>query len=279
MLRTRVLSAAALVPVVLVALWLDSPFLQLLILLIAALAAHEAFVLLQKAGYVNEPLLGTAIALVAIAGAWLFADRASVPALFVALGIVIAAIAAFLRPDPFAGLQAWAATSFGAVYVGLLGFLVLIIETAGPLPAGAPLAGWLDGGRIWLVIAILAVWSFDSGAYLVGRRFGKTHFIPHLSPGKTLEGVIGGIVVATLVTAVTLWLAGQNPLGALLLGPLISVVAQAGDLAESMLKRAAGVKDSGSLIPGHGGMLDRVDSILFAAPAAYFYILVLGSFR
>jgi phosphatidate cytidylyltransferase len=278
-LRTRVLSALILVPVVLVVLWLGTPFLQLLILVIAALAAHEAFALLQKAGYLNEPLLGTAIALVAIVGAWLFADRSGVPPMMVALGVVIAAIAAFLRPDPFAGLQSWAATTFGAIYIGLLGFLVLILETAGPLPAGAPLAGILDGGRIWLIIAILAVWSFDSGAYLVGRRFGKTHFIPHLSPGKTLEGVAGGIVAATLVSALTLFLAGQNPLGALILGPLISIVAQAGDLAESMLKRAAGVKDSGALIPGHGGMLDRVDSIIFAAPAAYFYILILGAFR
>ncbi len=279
MLRTRVQSALVLVPVVLIALWLGTPFLQLLILVIAALAAHEAFVLLRKAGYVNEPLLGTAIALVVVGGAWFFADKAGVPALLVAIGVIMAAVAAFLRSDPFAGLQAWLATSFGAVYVGLLGFLLLILANAGPLPVGAPLDGWLDGGRIWVVIAVLAVWSFDSGAYLVGRRFGRTHFIAHLSPGKTLEGLLGGIVVATLVSALTLWLAGQNPLGALLLGPLISLVAQAGDLAESMLKRAAGVKDSGNLIPGHGGMLDRVDSIIFAAPAAYFYILILGAVR
>ena len=279
MLRTRVISALVLVPVVLVALWLGTPFLQLLILVIAALAAHEAFGLLAKAGYLNEPLLGTVIALAAIAGTWLFSDHPTVAPLLVGLGVIVTAIAAFLRPDPFAGLQSWVATAFGAVYIGLLAFLVLIIETAGPLPSGAPLAGILDGGRIWLIIAVLAVWSFDSGAYLVGRRFGRTHFIPHLSPGKTLEGVAGGIAAATLVSALTLFLAGQNPVGALILGPLISVVAQAGDLAESMLKRAAGVKDSGALIPGHGGMLDRVDSIIFAAPAAYFYILILGAFR
>ena len=99
----------------------------------------------------------------------------------------------------------------------------------------------------------------------------------HISPKKTLEGVIGGIVVATVVTALTLWLAGANPIGAIALGPLIAITAQAGDLAESVLKRAAGAKDSGALIPGHGGMLDRVDSILFAAPVVYFYILVLGA--
>ena len=83
--------------------------------------------------------------------------------------------------------------------------------------------------------------------------------------------------MATIVTGLTLWAAGANPIGAIALGPLIAIAAQAGDLAESLLKRAAGAKDSGALIPGHGGMLDRVDSIIFAAPIVYFYILILGS--
>jgi phosphatidate cytidylyltransferase len=278
-LRTRVASAAVLVPVVLVIWWVGLPWLGLLVLAIATLAAWETFALLRLAGYVNEPLLGTAVALVIVAAMWLFADETAVAALFVAIGVMVAAVAALLRTDPFAGLQAWVATVFGALYVSLLGFLLLIVQSATALPLGAPLGGWLDAGRIWLLIAILAVWSFDSGAYLVGRRYGRTHFAPHISPGKTAEGVAGGVAAATAVSLVLLLLAGQNPLGALLFGPLIGLVGQAGDLAESMLKRAASAKDSGSLIPGHGGMLDRVDSILFAAPAAYFYMLVLGAFR
>lgn len=279
MLRTRVLSAAALVPVVLIIWWIGLPWLGLLVLGVAALAARETFALLGQAGYVNDPLLGTAATLIVVAGMWLFADRGDVPVFFVALAVLVAAVAAFLRPDPFAGLQAWVATAFGALYVALLGFLLLILEDAATLPLGAPLGGWLDGGRIWLLIAVLAVWSFDSGAYLVGRRYGRRHFAPHISPGKTLEGVAGGLAAATIVSLVLLVLAGQNPLAALLFGPLVGLAGQAGDLAESMLKRAAGAKDSGALIPGHGGMLDRVDSILFAAPAAYFYMLVLGAFR
>ena len=273
------LSAAVLVPVVLVVWWVGLPWLGLLVLGIVALAGREAFALLRQAGYGNDPLLGTAVALVVVAGMWLFADRADVPILFIALGLVVTAGAGFLRADPFAGLQAWLATAFGALYVALLGFLLLIVADAAALPVGAPLAAWLDGGRIWLLIAILAVWSFDSGAYLVGRRYGRTHFAPHISPGKTLEGVVGGVVGATIVSFVLLLLAGQDPLGALLFGPLVGLVGQVGDLAESMLKRAASAKDSGQLIPGHGGMLDRIDSILFAAPAAYFYMLVLGAFR
>jgi phosphatidate cytidylyltransferase len=268
-----------LVPAVLVVWWLGVPWLGLVVLGIAALAARETFSLLRQAGYVNEPLLGTAIALLVVAGMWLFADRADVPVLLVALGLLVAAAAAFLSADPFAGLQSWMATAFGALYVGLLGFVMLIVENAAALPVGAPLGGWLDGGRIWLLVAILAVWSFDSGAYLVGRRYGRAHFAPHISPSKTLEGVAGGLALATLVSLVMLLLAGQNPLAALLFGPLVGFVGQAGDLAESMLKRAASAKDSGDLIPGHGGILDRIDSVLFAAPAAYFYMLVLGAFR
>jgi len=278
-LRTRVASAAVLIPVVLVVWWAGLPWLGLLVLAVTTLAAWEAFALLRLAGYINEPLLGTAVTLVIVAGMWLFADRTVVPILFAAIGVMVAAAAALLRSDPFGGLQAWVATVFGALYVSLLGFLLLIVQSAAALPAGAPLGGWLDGGRIWLLIAVLAVWSFDSGAYLVGRRYGRTHFAPHISPGKTAEGVAGGVVAATVVSVVLLVLAGQNPLGALLFGPLVGLMGQVGDLAESMLKRAASVKDSGDLIPGHGGMLDRVDSILFAAPAAYFFMLVLGAFR
>lgn len=268
-----------LVPVVLVIWWAGLPWLGLLVLVIAMLAAWETFTLLRLAGYVNEPLLGTAITFVIVASLWLFADESAVPVVFVAIGVIAAAAAAMLRADPFAGLQAWVATAFGALYASLLGFLLLIVASATALPLGAPLGGWFDGGRIWLLIAILAVWSYDSGAYLVGRRFGRTHFAPHISPAKTAEGVAGGLAAATAVSFVLLLLAGQHPLGALFFGALIGLVGQAGDLAESMLKRAASVKDSGDLIPGHGGMLDRVDSIIFAAPVAYFYMLVLGAFR
>jgi phosphatidate cytidylyltransferase len=120
---------------------------------------------------------------------------------------------------------------------------------------------------------VLAVWSYDTGAYLVGKRFGRTKFLSHISPSKTIEGLIGGIVATTAVVGLLLWAVGQMPVHALILGPLMAGAAQAGDLAESMIKRAAGAGDSGSLIPGHGGILDRADSFLFAAPVLTLYVI------
>jgi phosphatidate cytidylyltransferase len=276
-LARRVASAAVLIPLVVVVLLLGQPWLGLLILAIAALAAREAFALLKSAGVASEPLLGTAVALVVVGGSWLLGDRLGETSILVALGVILAAIAAFMRLDPREGFQAWLGTVFGALYAGLLAFLLLIVEGAATLPDGAPLGAWLDGGRAWLVVCVLGVWAFDTGAYLAGRTWGRHGFLVHISPRKTWEGVIGGAVVGTVVTALTLWAAGAQPLGAIALGPMIAVAAQSGDLAESLLKRAAGAKDSGVLIPGHGGMLDRVDSILFAAPVVYFYLLVVGS--
>lgn len=277
MLVQRVATAAVLVPVVVGVLLLGQPWLGLLVVGIAALAAREAFGLLKGAGIANEPLLGIVIALVVVGGSWLLGDGLGETSILMALGVILAAIGAFLRTDPREGFQAWLGTVFGALYAGLLAFLLLIVEHAPALPGGAPFAAWLDGGRAWLVVCVLGVWAYDTGAYLAGRTWGRHGFLVHISPKKTWEGVIGGAVLVTIVTALTLWAAGSQVVGALALGPMIAVAAQSGDLAESMLKRAAGAKDSGLLIPGHGGILDRVDSILFAAPVVYFYLLVIGS--
>jgi phosphatidate cytidylyltransferase len=129
--------------------------------------------------------------------------------------------------------------------------------------------------RGWIVLLILAVWSYDTGAYLVGRQFGREKFLTHISPSKTYAGLVGGVIATTVVVALMLNGLGQAPVHALVLGPLAALSAQAGDLAESMLKRAANTKDSGTLIPGHGGMLDRVDSFLFAAPVVTLYVVAL----
>jgi phosphatidate cytidylyltransferase len=123
-----------------------------------------------------------------------------------------------------------------------------------------------------ILIATVAV--SDTAQYYAGRTFGRRPLAPRRSPNKTVEGALGGFIVApvALVVAGGSWLPGIPPLRLALLGVLLVAAGMIGDLFESMLKRAAGMKDSGALIPGHGGVLDRIDALLFAAPVFYFFI-------
>jgi phosphatidate cytidylyltransferase len=273
-MRERAITAIVLVPVLLVVLAVGGVVLAAAIALIAVLAAREAFSLLSSAGHPTLPLLGTALVLTVILDATFPGVLEGSGLLLIAVGIVLVAVAAFSRPDPRDGLATWMATVFGALYVSLLAFVVRLGHAAPPVPADAPFA-WLGAERGWILLLILAVWSYDTGALLVGKQFGRAKFLTHISPSKTYAGLVGGVVASTVVVAILLWGLGQSPIHALLLGPLVALSAQAGDLAESMLKRAAGEKDSSHLIPGHGGVLDRVDSFLFAAPVLTLYVVAL----
>lgn len=271
-MRERTISAAALVPVLLVVLAFGGPVLAAAIALITALAAVEVFRLLRSGGYAPFAALGMALALVVVLDASIPEVLEGSGLLLGAVGIVLVAVAAFTKTDPRDGLQSWIATIFGAFYVSLLSFVLRLGHAAPPIPDGSLLSP-IGAERGWILALVLAVWAYDTGAYLVGSRFGRTKFLTHISPSKSVEGLVGGIEATTLVMALLLWALGQNVLHALVLGPLIALAAQAGDLAESVIKRAAGAKDSGTLIPGHGGMLDRVDSFIFAAPVMTLYVL------
>jgi phosphatidate cytidylyltransferase len=148
----------------------------------------------------------------------------------------------------------------GLLYIPfLLGYLVLL--------RNHPL-GWQ-----WILLIMFIVMSGDSAAYFIGCRFGKRKLYPAVSPNKSIEGSIAGIAgsMAAVVVAKMLFFAGITLPDALLAALLIGTISQIGDLFESLLKRSCGVKDSGGIFPGHGGILDRLDSILFAAPVAYYY--------
>lgn len=273
MLRDRVRSAAILVPPLLVAWWLGGPWIALVVGVAVALAALEAFRLLTAAGHASMPLLGVVLAVVIALGDAVKPLPGGTGLLLAALGMVLVGTGALMRLDPREGLAVFATTTFGAMYVGLLGFVARLAAAGAPVDPAAPL-GFLGPDRAWILVLLLCVWAFDTAAYFTGRRFGRHPFMHHISPKKTLEGVAGGLVAAAIVGAVLVGALGRPMLGGLVLGIALAVAAQAGDLAESMLKRAAGAKESGRLIPGHGGMLDRVDSFLFAAPVAYFYVVV-----
>ena len=273
-MRQRAVSAAIFVPPLLIVIALGEPWFGGLIAIFVAVAAWETVRLMRSAGY-------PAVAPVAVAGALVVAaDAASIGQLrpyadlLVGAVLVVAAFAVFLQPDVKVGLAAWMGTTFTALFVGMLGALVRLGQVAPPLPAGVP-AAQLGAERGWILLVILLVWAYDTGAYCVGSALGKRKFLSHISPSKSYWGLFGGLAASTAVAVAGMWALGQPAALGLALGPLVGVVAQAGDLAESMLKRAAGAKDSGGLIPGHGGILDRVDSFIFAAPVAAIFVTAL----
>jgi phosphatidate cytidylyltransferase len=272
MLRDRVRSAAILVPPLLLALWLGGGWILLVVAIATLLGAREAFRLLTAAGHSSMPALGIVFAVVVALGDSVKVLPGGSGLLLAAIGIVLVGVGALSRPDPREGLAVFATTTFGAMYVGLLGFVARLGSTDAFVDPASPL-GWLGPERAWILALVLVVWAYDTAAYFVGRRLGHRPFMHHISPSKTVEGVIGGIVAATLVGALLSVAFGRPMLAGAVLGLIVGAAAQAGDLAESMLKRAAGAKESGRLIPGHGGVLDRVDSFLFAAPVAYLYVV------
>ncbi len=188
-----------------------------------------------------------------------------IPALAIAL---LAGLTGLLfLPPRQDGLGRWAFALAGALYVGLpFNYYLQIYETRPGL-----------GGQLWLVAIILTVVCSDSAAYLVGRSLGRHPFFPTISPKKTWEGALAGVLFcAPVMAAAGALLLHIGPWHGIALGLLIGVSAEGGDLVESQLKRAAGVKDSSQLIPGHGGLLDRLDSIFFPPIVVYLYLLAQG---
>ena len=258
---SRLVVAAAGIPVVLGVLYLGGWWLYALASLIAIVALHEYWLLtrplspLSPAGYIG--------ALLGLVGAELGGLPWMVGGVLTAfpLAFALKGISAS-RQTPTASISA---TVMGAVWIGCgLGLLLLLRD--------------LHRGRLAAFAVLLAVWAGDTLAYLGGRLLGRHRMAPNTSPGKTWEGFIFGTAATIFVAFVTLYSDRDTYLSiseAVVLGAVIAVAAPLGDLFESMLKRDAGVKDTGHLLGGHGGMLDRLDAILFAAPAAYFTILAL----
>jgi phosphatidate cytidylyltransferase len=238
------------------------------IALIAVLAMYE-FVALGKAkGYDVPTVLCIAIMLVIIA-AFIIDDLSVELGMFAAL-LIIPASYVVTKKSLENSLPSSAIAVLATTYVGMLSGSLIRLHN--DFPEGYKLVFFL----------LLVVWLGDTGAYYVGKQFGKHKLSPRISPKKTIEGLIGG-VSASIITALVIhftFFPAFPLLHAVIAGVLLSIAGVIGDLAESMWKRSAAVKDSGTLIPGHGGFLDRFDSILFTAPILYCYwTLIVHGFR
>lgn len=282
-LTRRVAVAGVGIPIAIVIIYLGGWALAALIALIAALGAGELFNLAEKKQVQpmrsGGALAAAAIVLIAgrfepgIAADWLWGTA-------IALLILFAGAAIWRRGVEGHPLASAALTAFGALFVGGTLSYALWLRA---LTATGGTVDWSDAWRGTAVLAFpLAVtWINDTFAYFGGRAFGRHKLIPKVSPGKTIEGsiagAIGGVLVALLYGAPVL---GERlGFGGTLLhwgmaGLGIAALAQIGDLAESLFKREAGVKDSGTLLPGHGGVLDRFDALFFTLPAAYAFLLL-----
>jgi phosphatidate cytidylyltransferase len=274
-LAVRVASGLLLFPLLVWVTWLGGLPFALLLVLAAGLGAFELTAMFGKIG--PPEAFGIAIAALLPIAIWWSASHSAhgypaiVPALIGLAGMALLVLNLF-RPGPIerapqrAGVSALAWVYCGLLIAGVAGLRVRF-------------------GFVWVMLAFVVTWLNDTLAYFAGRFFGRTPFYPRVSPKKTWEGFAGG-VVGSVVGAVGTKAAflvlpqpdgehfGLSWLGCAFLGLGASVLGPLGDLAESMLKRAAGVKDSGKLIPGHGGLLDRIDALLFVAPWVYLWAAI-----
>lgn len=255
-LRTRILSALVLGPAVLVCAYVGGAVFHLLVGVGAVLAMAEwSAIVAPKLGQRLRLVLLIAVAAVAVADL-LLGPGAALAVVAAALPTARMLLAATARP--------WWLT-LGIAYVGV------------PAVALTAIRDLSDHGFGRLVFLLLVVWATDIGAYATGRAIGGPRLAPRISPNKTWAGLAGGMVAAALFGAGSAPWWGAGMVGAALLGALLAVVEQAGDLFESAVKRRYSVKDSGRLIPGHGGLLDRVDGLIAAAPVFVLVQLVLGT--
>lgn len=178
-----------------------------------------------------------------------------------ALTLALLFLPPVLRGEAETGLADWLWAAGAVAYVGFLGSHLVLLR------------GLDDEGQ-WALVAVFATFATDTAAYFVGRALGRTRIAPAVSPGKTLEGSLGGIAAGAAALLALNWLTGLRAEAAQIvpLALLLPLAAELGDLAESLLKRSAGVKDASRLIPGHGGVLDRLDSLLFTAPLVYYFV-------
>ncbi len=275
MFRTRVLTSLCGIPILIAAIWFESPlpWFTVLIVIWGVMAALEFYRLVAASKVPTLTYFGLILTLLFI----LFRDADLLAAIEPGFNtglIVPILLAVLVQPllwfwlvpnrEKRISFRSGVWTVLGVLYAGWL--LSHLVALRG-----------LDEGRNWVFFAMFVTFAYDTVAYFTGRSLGRHKLAPRISPGKTWEGTIGGLIGAVLFSLLfTLSTPFALPINwgeAVLLGLLVSVFGQMGDLLESLFKRCVRVKDSGKLIPGHGGLLDRMDSIVFAGAVVYYYVI------
>jgi phosphatidate cytidylyltransferase len=273
--RWRLISSLALWGIMLaVVFWRPPTGLYIFMNVVIARAVWEFYIICEAKGLRTYKVWGVIGTVALISGSWFVYRRHDVIELsydFDILILLVFALGVFIRQFPQKlnpdGIETMAVTLFGLIYVAWLCNFITRVNFATP------------HGRFWVMYLVVATKFTDMGAYIVGSTLGRHKMIPRISPNKTWEGTIGGVLFAVggsllCFFGITPQLAtdGMEWKHAVILGILIGIAAVIGDLAESLIKREAGVKDSSTVLPGHGGALDLIDSFLFTAPLLYVYM-------
>jgi phosphatidate cytidylyltransferase len=263
-LGLRVVSGFVAVPLLLAIAYIGGPLYGAFICAATIYAAFEIRGMLRKGGYapIDWLLVGLAVSLPL--AAWLSAEfwpSAPDPIVLVTAGVVLGLVSALVQPTSERSLVDWALSIGLALYLGALMQFFLPLREA---PAAFP--------GFWVISLMVLSWICDSCAYFVGGAIGRTRLAPSISPNKSVEGAVAGLIGVAIAGPLIGLPLGLSPLLMAGYGLCIGVATIIGDLIESLIKRQTGVKDSGGLIPGHGGLLDRMDSLLVCAPIAVFYV-------
>jgi phosphatidate cytidylyltransferase len=254
------------IPIIVGIVWQGFPLLPLLVTFASLWGIKEFNRLNKKAGALDIAPFTLLLTFLFVVNSQFSDNNYSTIALF-GICLTIPIILYILGPKNKIPLRTVFLTAIGPIYVGFLLSHSILLRELGD--------GILYQGRDWLIWAILVTFSTDTGAYFIGRTFGKHKLLIGISPNKTWEGALGGLLCAVIASyGICLMLnIDITPLEQIALGGLIGIFSQMGDLLESSLKRIACVKDSGSLLPGHGGLLDRIDSLLVTLPLTYYVII------
>lgn len=265
-LRLAIATGVGVAAVTLLCLWAGAPWALVLATVVVTLAAAEYYAAVRRAGHHPATLVG----LVATVAVMVVAYTKGVPGLplVLALLVVTALVWYLVGEEPGSAIDGVSVTVFGFAWIGLLGAFAALMLAPSQYPH--------RHGVAFLFGAIVAVVGEDVGALAIGGWLGRHHMAPRVSPNKTWEGFAGGAVLAVVLSvALTGQMHPWTPAKAAVLGVVVAVLAPIGDLCESLVKRDLHLKDMGSLLPGHGGILDRVDALLFVLPATYYLVRVL----